>query len=47
MRLGGTIVVVTLWQELAMPEFSAEVLALMGLSGGTYVGFKLADKKSP
>ena len=41
----GAIFVITVWQELAMPEFSNEVLALMGLSGGTYVGFKLSDKK--
>lgn len=27
--------------DLAMPEFSATVLGLMGISSGTYVGFKL------
>jgi hypothetical protein len=40
----GVIFIVTVWNELAMPEFSTEVLALMGLSAGTYVGFKLPEK---
>jgi hypothetical protein len=30
---------------LVMPEFDATLLGLMGISGGTYVGFKLPDKK--
>lgn len=30
-------------QELAMPQFSDTILALMGVSGGVYVGFKLPE----
>lgn len=30
-------------QEFAMPEFSAMLLGLMGLSSGTYVGFKFPE----
>jgi hypothetical protein len=40
----GAIFVYSVLQNLAMPEFSNEALALMGLSGGTYVGFKLKEK---
>ncbi len=29
--------------DLAMPDFSATLLALMGISSGTYVGFKIPD----
>lgn len=32
------------WQNLAMPEFSDTLLALMAISGGSYVGFKVAEK---
>jgi hypothetical protein len=28
-------------RDLAMPDFSAMVLGLMGISSGTYFGFKL------
>jgi hypothetical protein len=31
--------------DLTMPEFSATMLALMGISSGTYIGFKLPMKK--
>lgn len=34
------------YQTLAMPEFSGTLLGLMGISGGTYIGFKPPDKKS-
>jgi len=30
----------SVWKELAMPEFDATLLGLMGISNGTYVGFK-------
>ena len=40
----GAIFVYSVLQNLVMPEFSNEALALMGLSGGTYVGFKLKEK---
>jgi hypothetical protein len=29
------------WRDLAMPDFDAVTLALMGVSSGTYLGFKL------
>jgi hypothetical protein len=31
--------------DLTMPEFSATMLALMGISWGTYIGFKLPLKR--
>ena len=31
-------------QELAMPDFNTTLLALMGISAGTYIGFKLPEK---
>lgn len=34
----------TLSRTLTMPEFNATLLALMGISGGTYVGFKLNER---
>lgn len=37
----GVMFVVGVYTELAMPEFSATLLGLLGISGGTYVGFKL------
>jgi hypothetical protein len=40
----GVIFVTSVWSEFAMPAFSTEVLALMGISGGTYIGFKLPEK---
>lgn len=43
--LGG-IFVYSVWKTLSMPEFSDTLLALQGLSAGTYLGFKIPDKKS-
>lgn len=37
--LGGVFLASVLW-ELAMPDFSATLLTLMGISSGTYIGFK-------
>jgi len=34
------------YRELAMPQFSATLLALMGISAGTYLGFKIPEKQS-
>jgi len=42
--LSGIFLTSVIW-ELTMPEFSATLLALMGISSGTYVGFKLPQKK--
>jgi hypothetical protein len=43
--LGGFFLTSVFW-DLAMPEFNATVLGLMGISSGTYIGFKLPPKKS-
>jgi hypothetical protein len=43
--LGGIFLTSVLW-DLTMPEFSATMLALMGISSGTYIGFKLPMKSS-
>jgi hypothetical protein len=44
--LGGIFLYSVLW-DLAMPEFNATMLALMGISSGTYIGFKLPTKAEP
>jgi hypothetical protein len=36
----------SVWSRLSMPEFSATLLALMGISSGTYLGFKIPEKQS-
>ncbi|HEY0156862.1 MAG TPA: hypothetical protein VGF28_06160 [Thermoanaerobaculia bacterium] len=41
--LGGVFLNSVIW-ELTMPDFSATMLALMGVSSGTYIGFKLPMK---
>jgi len=33
------------YNTLSMPEFSGTLLALMGISGGTYIGFKLPEQQ--
>jgi hypothetical protein len=43
--LGGLFVTAVVW-DLTMPEFNATLLALMGISSGTYIGFKLPQKSS-
>ena len=42
----GIIFVVNVYNELAMPEFSATLLGLLGVSAGTYIGFKLPETKA-
>jgi hypothetical protein len=37
----GIVFVIHVFGELAMPEFSATILGLMGISSGTFLGFKL------
>jgi hypothetical protein len=39
----GFVFVSSVWSDLAMPDFSTTLLGLMGISSGTYVGFKLAN----
>jgi hypothetical protein len=41
----GLLFVYSVWERLAMPEFSATLLSLMGISAGTYLGFKGAGEK--
>jgi hypothetical protein len=43
----GAIFVYSVLQNLVMPEFSTEALSLMGISGGTYIGFKLKETPKP
>lgn len=40
----GIIFVSSVYNNLTMPEFSATLLGLMGLSSGTYIGFKFPEK---
>lgn len=42
----GVIFVVQVYNFLAMPNFPPELLTLMGISGGTYLGFKFREKQS-
>jgi hypothetical protein len=42
----GTVFAVSVVRDLAMPEFGATLLALMGISSGTYLGFKFPEKKN-
>lgn len=41
----GIIFVSSVYNGLTMPEFSATLLGLMGLSSGTYLGFKFPEQK--
>ena len=41
----GVIFVSSVYAGLAMPEFNATLLGLMGISSGTYLGFKFPEKK--
>ena len=43
----GIMFVANVYSELAMPQFSATFLGLLGISAGTYVGFKLPEPKAP
>ena len=42
----GALFVRGVWAELAMPQFSETLLALMGASAGTYLGFKFPERPS-
>lgn len=42
----GIMFIASVYNELAMPEFSATLLGLLGISAGTYVGFKLPEAKT-
>jgi hypothetical protein len=38
--------VVSVWRRLAMPDFTPTMLGLLGISAGTYLGFKFPEQKS-
>ena len=40
----GIIFLSAVYNSLAMPEFSTTLLGLMGISSGTYIGFKFPEK---
>jgi hypothetical protein len=40
----GVIFVASVYKTLSMPEFSTTLLGLMGISSGTYLGFKVPEK---
>lgn len=42
----GVVFIVRVYNALSMPDFPTELLALMGISGGTYLGFKFPEKQS-
>ncbi len=42
----GVMFVASVYNELAMPQFSATLLGLLGISAGTYVGFKLPETRA-
>lgn len=41
----GIMFVSSVYNSLSMPEFSPTLLGLMGLSSGTYIGFKFPEKR--
>lgn len=41
----GVIFIGSVYKNLEMPEFSATLLGLMGVSSGTYLGFKVPEKQ--
>jgi len=42
----GIIFISDVYNNLTMPEFSATLLGLMGISSGTYIGFKFPEQKT-
>jgi hypothetical protein len=42
----GIIFIGSVYKNLEMPEFSATLLGLMGISSGTYLGFKVPEKNA-
>jgi ABC-type sugar transport system permease subunit len=40
----GVIFIASVYKNLSMPEFSTTLLGLMGISSGTYLGFKVPEK---
>jgi hypothetical protein len=42
----GLIFIYSVWNSLTMPKFSETLLALMGISAGTYLGFKIPERQT-
>jgi len=42
----GFLFCVGVYMNLAMPQFSTTLLALMGISSGTYLGFKIPEQQN-
>jgi hypothetical protein len=42
----GVIFLIGVYRDLAMPAFSGTLLALMGISAGTYLGFKIPERQN-
>lgn len=42
----GALFLVGVYRALGMPEFDGTLLALMGISAGTYLGFKIPERQS-
>jgi hypothetical protein len=42
----GIIFISCVWQNLGMPTFSNNLLGLLGISSGTYLGFKFPEQKT-
>lgn len=42
----GVLFVNQVWHRLAMPEFDATLLGLLGISNGTYLGFKFPERQT-
>jgi hypothetical protein len=42
----GVIFAISVYTDLIMPNFSATLLGLMGISSGTYIGFKFPETKN-
>jgi len=39
----GIIFITEVWTNMAMPDFNATLLGLMGVSAGTFIGFKIPE----
>jgi hypothetical protein len=39
------VFIFNVYNQLTMPEFSATLLGLMGMSSGTYIGFKFPEQR--
>jgi hypothetical protein len=42
----GAVFAISVYTDLIMPDFSVTLLGLMGISSGTYIGFKFSETKN-